>query len=63
MRDLIRLGYAQQGELVWCCGYVREQAEEVFRIQLLPCKCARDVDAALDIGSEEGGVDGFGLWQ
>ena len=61
MCNLVGKRYAQQGELTRYSRNVRKQPEEVFRIQLLPRKRTRNVDSALDIGSEEGGVYRFGL--
>ena len=39
----------------------REQTKEVFGIQLTTVERARDIDTALNIFGQEGGINGLGL--
>lgn len=57
VRDFVTCWVAEQGECVGGCGQVGEEAEEVFCVQLGAVEGAGDVHAALDVGSEDGGID------
>lgn len=61
VQDLVRRGVSKQGKFFRIGGNVGEQAKEVLGVEFSAIEGAGDVDTALDIVGEEGGIDGFGL--
>ena len=59
MHDLIRSRISKEGERIFPVGRggeVRKQPEQILSIEFRARKGAGDVDAALDVGREDGGV-------
>lgn len=57
MGDLVTRGDAEEGECLRGCSEVREEAEEVFCVQFCAVKGPCDIHTALNVGSENGGID------
>jgi len=55
--DLVTCGDTEKGECLWGCGEVREEAEKVFCVQFCAVKGPCNIHAALNVGSEDGGID------
>lgn len=61
VRDFVGSGIAEERELVLIGSDVGEEAEKIFSVELAAEERACDVDAALNILGEDGGIDRLGL--